>query len=337
MRMFSKVIDFELPGHTGQNINSKDYRGRYIILYFYPKASTPGCTREAKDFSGRMRQFEKLDSVVFGVSPDQPRIQARFIESESLAVTMLSDSELKLAQEFGVVKDGKRIVRSTFLIDRTGVVRSQWKGVRVEGHVEEVLQVLRQLYQADHELNPIIAVRRARRALSTEPIPEEDLTRIVEAAHLAPSCFNNQPWRFVIAQGESLEAVKDALPDANYWAKRAPAIIAVSSHRDLDCKLSDGRDYFLFCCGLAVENLVLQATQMGFIAHPIAGYRPVEVKEALHIPQEYVLITLVIVGKPGDIDVLNEKHREVELSGRDRKPLDAVLAWNRFSFVTETE
>lgn len=123
-----------------------------------------------------------------------------------------------------------------------------------------------------------------------------NLERLIEAGHLAPSCFNNQPWRFVVAQGEKLEAVKKALPGGNYWALRAPAIIAVASHADLDCQLSDNRNYFLFDCGLAVGFIVVQATQVGLVAHPIAGYDPLEVKKALGIPPDYVLITLV--GKP---------------------------------------
>jgi nitroreductase len=153
----------------------------------------------------------------------------------------------------------------------------------------------------------------------------------MEAAHLAPSCFNNQPWRFVVVRGRKLARIREALPGGNYWAKVSPAVIAVVSHRDFDCKLSDHRDYFLFGAGLAVQNVLIQATQMGLIAHPIAGYDPLKVKEALRIPQDHILITLIIVGKPGDIETLNEKHREIELGPRDRRPLDAVLMWDRYS------
>lgn len=333
MRLFHRVTEFKLPAHDGGTARLKDYLGQYLVLYFYPKANTPGCTREAQDFTGKLEEFERLDAAVVGVSPDKPETQARFVEQKELKVRMLSDPELKLAREFGAVTGAKRILRSTFLIDRAGVLRWRWRRVKVEGHVDEVLAVLRDLYEADREINPLIRVRRAWRALSEEPLSEDEVTRLIEAAHLAPSCFNNQPWRFVVAQGERLEAVKEALPGGNYWAKRAPVIIAVASQRDLDCKLSDNRDYFLFGCGLAVENLVLQATQMGLIAHPIAGYDPLKVKEALKIPADYVLITLVIVGRRGDVNVLNEKHREIELGPRDRKPLAAVMAWERFGFA----
>jgi len=175
--------------------------------------------------------------------------------------------------------------------------------------------------------------RRARRALSSEPIAREDIESLLAAAHLAPSCNNSQPWRFVVVEEPTmLDKVKEALPGGNYWAKPAPVILAVASRRDLDCTLSDSRDYFLFGCGMAVGNLMIQATSMGLIAHPIGGYKPEIVKAALGIPEAYVLITLVIVGHPGDATQLSDKHRAIELGSRDRRPLDKVVSWNRFAF-----
>ncbi len=175
--------------------------------------------------------------------------------------------------------------------------------------------------------------RRARRALSSEPIAREDIESLLAAAHLAPSCNNSQPWRFVVVEEPTmLDKVKEALPGGNYWAKPAPVILAVASRRDLDCTLSDSRDYFLLGCGMAVGNLMIQATSMGLIAHPIGGYKPEIVKAALGIPEAYVLITLVIVGHPGDATQLSDKHRAIELGSRDRRPLDKVVSWNRFAF-----
>jgi nitroreductase len=180
---------------------------------------------------------------------------------------------------------------------------------------------------------PSIEARRARRALSSEPISREDVEALLAAAHLAPSCNNSQPWRFVVVEEPAmLDKVKEALPGGNYWAKPAPVILAVASRRDLDCTLSDSRDYFLFGCGMAVGNLMIQATSMGLIAHPIGGYKPEIVKAALGIPEPYVLITLVIVGHPGDAGQLSDKHRAIELGPRDRRPLDKVVSWNRFAF-----
>ena len=175
--------------------------------------------------------------------------------------------------------------------------------------------------------------RRARRALSDRPIPRKTAETLLRAAHLAPSCFNNQPWRLIaVDDPETLTAIKNAMPGANYWAGPSPLIVAIASRRDLDCALSDSRDYFLFGCGMAIGNLMTQATEMELIAHPIAGYKPTVVKEILGIPAEYTLIALVIVGHPGDPDQLSEKHRAIELGPRDRKPLDQVVRWNRFEF-----
>ncbi|MDD4903891.1 MAG: nitroreductase family protein [Candidatus Bipolaricaulis sp.] len=180
-------------------------------------------------------------------------------------------------------------------------------------------------------LVPAIEKRRAKRALSTVPVSRDEVALLLRAAHLAPSCNNSQPWRFVAVDApDRLERVKAALPGGNYWAKPAPVILAVASRRDLDCTLSDRRDYFLFGCGMAVGNLMIQATAMGLIAHPIGGYKPEEVKVALGIPADYTVITLVIVGRPGDPAMLSDKHRATELGPRDRKPLEAVVSWNRF-------
>ncbi len=324
MQLFRQVSEFA-PALSMDQING------YLILYFYPKANTPGCTREAQDFTALLPEFHKLDAEVVGVSPDKPETQAKFIQAKSLAVTMRSDPDKALARAFGALKESGGILRSTFLIDRAGIVRAEWRKVKVDGHAQEVLETLRALYESDRRINPLISARRAVRALAEAPVSREEIETMIAAAHLAPSCFNNQPWRFVaIDDPQTLAAVKGAMPKGNYWTGPAPAIIAVTSKSEIDCQLSDNRDYYLFDCGMAVSNLMVQATGMGLVAHPIAGYNPVKVKELLGIPDDYVLITLVIIGRPGDPETLSEKHREVELGPRNRKPLTDVLFWNRF-------
>ncbi len=187
------------------------------------------------------------------------------------------------------------------------------------------------------EILKAIEDRRARRALSDEPIDRNTAETLLRAAHLAPSCFNSQPWRLIpVDDPETLAAIKEAMPGANYWTGPSPLIVAVASRRDLDCTLSDNRDYFLFGCGMAIGSLMIQATSMGLIAHPIAGYKPLAVKEILGIPEDYTLITLVVVGRPGDAEGLSEKHRTTEFGPRDRKPLEAVVSWNRFAFDNGT-
>ena len=242
-RLFHPVPDLSLAGQAGE-VRLSSFRGRYLVLYFYPKANTPGCTREAQEFSAPLPEFERLDAQVVGVSRDRPEVQARFVERQGLAVAMLSDPEGEAHRAFGALKEGGGVRRSTFLIDRAGVLRYAWPRVRVDGHAGEVLSLLRALYEADLATNPLILTRRAKRALADRPVSEGLLARLVQAAHLTPSCFNNQPWRLVVATGEALEGLKEALAGGNYWARRAPAMIAVASKPELDYRLSDGRDYF---------------------------------------------------------------------------------------------
>ena len=180
-----------------------------------------------------------------------------------------------------------------------------------------------------------IESRRARRAITDQSIDRETLDVLFRGAHLAPSCANNQPWRFVIVEDEAvLDRVKEHLTGGNYWAKVSPAIVAVASRVDLDCQIPDGREYYLFGCGMAAMNLMLQATELGLIAHPIAGFKSKPIKEILNIPEDFTLIALIILGHPTqDHGGLSEKHRGEETGPRDRLPLPDVLSWNRFDFV----
>jgi len=140
-----------------------------------------------------------------------------------------------------------------------------------------------------------IRARRAKRALQEKPVEDEKLEALVEAVRLSASCFNNQPWRIVICRGpEALEQVKGTLAKGNVWATRAPVIMVVAARPPDDCQLSDKRDYFLFSTGLAMGQLELRATELGLIAHPIAGYNPLKAKEMLGIPEDFVVITYVI-------------------------------------------
>jgi nitroreductase len=179
--------------------------------------------------------------------------------------------------------------------------------------------------------------RRALRVLSDRPLSQEATLSLIEAARLAPSCFNNQPWRFILARDEpALTSVKEALSSGNRWATRAPLIIAVAAQRDDDCKLSDNRDYFLFDCGLAVSQMVLRAVELGIVAHPIAGYEPKAIREALGIPEEYVIITLIICAHPGDDDsLLSDAQKEIEIERPERHAIGEnffLNVWgNRFA------
>jgi nitroreductase len=177
-----------------------------------------------------------------------------------------------------------------------------------------------------------IEKRRALRALADTPIPEEVLLRLARAAHLAPSCSNNQPWRIVtVVDPARLEAVKAALTPGNYWAKKAPAIAAFVTSLDWDARLEGGRDYAFFDLGMAAMAYQLQAVEEGLVVHPIAGFNAAAAKEALGVPEPAVVETLVILGWPGDPSGLNEKHRELESSARNRKPFEEVAAFDAWN------
>ncbi len=183
------------------------------------------------------------------------------------------------------------------------------------------------------ELLKEIEERRAKRALSDKQIPQENIEKLVKAATYAPSCFNSQPWRLMIVTDKTcLEQLHDALSGGNYWAKKAPLMVVVATKLTLDARLSDGRDYALFGCGLATENLLLQAFADGLYAHPMAGFDPLVVKKAFSIPDDYIVISLVAVGFPGTTDGLSEKHVTVEGSERNRKDEAEVICYDTWSF-----
>ena len=180
---------------------------------------------------------------------------------------------------------------------------------------------------------PAIEMRRARRAYSEKAIPPETLQRIMTAATYAPSCANNQSWRFlVVTQPDALAKVHTALTGGNYWAKKAPVIVVIATKADLDCQSSDGRDYAFYDCGLAAENLMLQAVAEGLYAHPFAGYDPLKIKADFGVPDEYTVLNLIAIGYPGDAGHLNDNHKASEVSERQRKPQEEVICYDQWCF-----
>ncbi len=138
--------DFELETDGGGTISLRELRGRKVVLYFYPKDDTPGCTREACAFRDAMPDFEKLAATIIGVSPDSTERHARFREKYDLPFTLASDPEQKAAKAYGVWVEksmyGRKymgIERSTFLIDEGGKIAAIWRKVKVPGHVDAVL------------------------------------------------------------------------------------------------------------------------------------------------------------------------------------------------------
>jgi nitroreductase len=178
----------------------------------------------------------------------------------------------------------------------------------------------------------VIAKRRAYRALVPVEITEELLSELTLAASLAPSCFNNQPWRYIfIHDREMLQKMRDSMSKGNEWTFDASMIITVLTGRDYDCIIRE-REYYLFDTGMATAFLILRATELGLVAHPIAGFKPKVVRRILDIPDEMHLLTLIIVGRHSETPtpVLSEEQIETEKKRPERLPADAIAAMNRF-------
>ncbi|MCX7784698.1 MAG: nitroreductase family protein [candidate division WOR-3 bacterium] len=186
------------------------------------------------------------------------------------------------------------------------------------------------------DVKDAIDKRRAYRSLDPVEITQELIEDLAKSAQLAPSCFNNQPWRFVfVYDKDMLEKMKTTLSKGNEWAYDASMMIAVFSKKEFDCIIHD-REYYLFGCGMAVGFLMLRATELGLVAHPIAGYSPKKVKEVLGIPEEMNVITLIMVGKHSAVikPVLSEKQVKDEKERPPRYALEKFVYHNKY---TETK
>lgn len=141
-----KVPNFESPATGEQNLKLSAFKGKKVVLYFYPRDSTPGCTTEGQDFRDNHNKFKLANTVILGVSRDSIKSHENFKAKQEFPFELLSDKEENLCTLFDVIKEkmlyGKKhmgIERSTFLIDEKGVLRNEWRKVKVTGHVEEVL------------------------------------------------------------------------------------------------------------------------------------------------------------------------------------------------------
>lgn len=140
-----KIPQFVLKDENGDDFSSDNLIGKYTVIYFYPKANTPGCTLEGLDFSFLIDEF---GGNVIGISPDSCNAISKFKSSKGLNVKLLSDPDKKIASAFGVVEDGK-LVRSTFIVDKEGKVRRVWKKVKVTNHAKEVLEEYKKIIEHD--------------------------------------------------------------------------------------------------------------------------------------------------------------------------------------------
>ncbi len=147
-----KVPDFCLPATGDQEIRLADLKGSHVVLYFYPRDNTPGCTLEGQGFRDQHAKFKRLNTVILGISRDGLTTHEKFKEKQNFPFDLLSDTDERVCRLFDVIKEknmyGKKVMgieRSTFLIDAAGVLRTEWRKVKVPGHVDEVLAAVKAL------------------------------------------------------------------------------------------------------------------------------------------------------------------------------------------------
>lgn len=182
------------------------------------------------------------------------------------------------------------------------------------------------------DVKEAIEKRRAYRSLTPVEVSEDTIENLAESARLFCSCFNNQPWRYVFVRDrKTLTRMHEALSTGNEWARAASLIVAVFSKPELDCLIRD-RKYYLFDTGMATAAMILRATELGLVAHPIAGFSPKKTREILNIPDDMEVITLVIVGKRSDTisPVLSDKQVAAERERPERIPLTQFAFRDRY-------
>ena len=178
--------------------------------------------------------------------------------------------------------------------------------------------------QYDYDILEEIKQRWSPRAFSSEPVEDDDLMAILEAARYAPSCFNEQPWRFMIGQDETLPIMQSILMEGNFkWAKYAPVLILILSKKTFDYNGKDNR-YHSFDAGTSWGFLSLEATRRGYYTHAMAGYKRKLAKEILNISDDLEPIAMVALGRPGDMSDLDEKLRNDE-KPNSRKPISSFI------------
>ncbi|MBU8920343.1 MAG: nitroreductase family protein [Bacteroidales bacterium] len=182
------------------------------------------------------------------------------------------------------------------------------------------------------DVKEAIEKRRAYRALEAIEIDDPTISELAEAASLAGSCFNKQPWRFIfVRSAEMLDKLHSTLSKGNEWAEKASMIVAVFCRKEDDCVIRD-REYYLFDTGMAASAMILRATELDLVAHPIAGFDPEATKDVLDIPVDFLLITLLIIGKRSeDKTGLNDNQARAENNRPPRREPEKFFSLEKYS------
>lgn len=179
--------------------------------------------------------------------------------------------------------------------------------------------------------NPVVDLlnkRHARRSIATDKLPQNIVDDLIEAARMTPSCFNNQPWRFLFLQSpEALAKGHELLSEGNRpWAERAPLLIIAYSRIEDDCALPDGREYHQFDLGMAVMDVMLAATHHDLVARPMAGFDATKAKQVFNLADDQQPLVMIAVGFPADdVDHLPEYAKQLHLVPRERKDAAEIV------------
>jgi len=182
------------------------------------------------------------------------------------------------------------------------------------------------------DVKEAIKKRRAYRSFKPVKITKNLINDLAECAQITASCFNSQPWRFIFVYNPKiLEKMHDVFSTGNKWAHKASMIIVVLGRKEDDCVIHD-RVYYRFDIGMATSAMIMRATELGLVAHPIAGYSPKKTRKILEIPDEYDVITLVIVGKKSKkiSSLLSEKQIEAEKKRPKRISIKDFIFYNKY-------
>ncbi len=187
------------------------------------------------------------------------------------------------------------------------------------------------------EITKAIENRMSYRSFGKDPVERKKIEEIVQAGSLAPSCFNNQPWRYVVVdRKEDLEKLYPAIAEGNYWMKLAPVIVAIVSHKDFDCVIKS-RTYHQFDTGMATGFMLLKAQELGIHTHLVAGYSPSKTRKILGIPEDMEVISLMVMGYLTEeiSEKLSDNHKKGDEEKRrgkrtKRHPLDKILHYNGY-------
>lgn len=165
------------------------------------------------------------------------------------------------------------------------------------------------------------------------------LKDLASVAQLAPSCFNNQPLRLIFVRDSAvLEQMKTVMSEGNEWTHKDSCIAVVLGRKDFDCVIHE-REYYLFDIGMGIAFLILRATELGLVAHPIAGYSPKKTRATLGIPDDWNVVTLINIGKKSEHinPMLSEKQRKDELVRPERLPVDTIYSLDKYDLKLETK